>query len=736
MQRKALGILGLLGLIIVAVVVGYWDMLNTEKLQIAENNAAAPARIAGDAMPDTGTSEPSGAAKPEAESASAAPDEAGTKLPSSADAGSTKVEGATFGNAAKQPGSEPAKVAAGEPSFDILRVEPSGETVVAGNAKPDTTVALIEDGKTIGEAKANADGQFALALEAPLAPGDHTIGLQATDGTGDATASKQTAIVSVPQDARSGQVLAMIDSPDAPGRIVEVPKAPEGQGSSDAETAGSDAPKDVPGLKDGGKAPNAVAEAGAGTERIAVGKTNRATVEADADAVPDVNADGSARDNYGQQTDAADGDGPSQEGDRLAMAAPDTVAPGAAVAGTPTSGTAERAGTAPHSDSPAAALRVEAVELQGAMISVAGAAKSGAKIRVYVDNGLVAEDDATADDRFLASGKADLSIGQHIVRADQLDAGGQVVARAEVPFDRPEGERVAAIAPPVGAAVPSAPPSTSPAIAGTASAASALTTPDARGSEAARGAGGGLPVAQGEGALAADPAGSASAGAGDGRSAAAEQLALAPNAGTATASPDAVASAAPAADDVAPSSQALPSRDIAAAQAAAPSEGPVGKAADATASPRPKSMVAEGEKSPRVAAAPPANPALSPSAGAQAEAATSGGNAAAGMSRGTGAGIGTSSDAAEGSPLEPAMDGPAGERTPPPVAVSRQAALTSVEGRVIIRRGDTLWRISRETYGLGRRYTVIYLANGEQIRDPNLIYPGQVFRLPDGDDKS
>ena len=64
------------------------------------------------------------------------------------------------------------------------------------------------------------------------------------------------------------------------------------------------------------------------------------------------------------------------------------------------------------------------------------------------------------------------------------------------------------------------------------------------------------------------------------------------------------------------------------------------------------------------------------------------------------------------------------------VAVIRQPALESVNARVIIRRGDSLWRISRDTYGRGARYTVIYLANGDQIRDPNRIYPGQVFRMP------
>ena len=31
---------------------------------------------------------------------------------------------------------------------------------------------------------------------------------------------------------------------------------------------------------------------------------------------------------------------------------------------------------------------------------------------------------------------------------------------------------------------------------------------------------------------------------------------------------------------------------------------------------------------------------------------------------------------------------------------------------------------------MGSRYTVIYLANGDQIRNPDLIYPGQVFRMP------
>jgi nucleoid-associated protein YgaU len=47
-----------------------------------------------------------------------------------------------------------------------------------------------------------------------------------------------------------------------------------------------------------------------------------------------------------------------------------------------------------------------------------------------------------------------------------------------------------------------------------------------------------------------------------------------------------------------------------------------------------------------------------------------------------------------------------------------------------VSRGDSLWRISRKAYGSGYRYTEIHRANQEQIRDPDLIYPGQIFVLP------
>ncbi|MSP74847.1 MAG: LysM peptidoglycan-binding domain-containing protein [Rhodospirillaceae bacterium] len=50
--------------------------------------------------------------------------------------------------------------------------------------------------------------------------------------------------------------------------------------------------------------------------------------------------------------------------------------------------------------------------------------------------------------------------------------------------------------------------------------------------------------------------------------------------------------------------------------------------------------------------------------------------------------------------------------------------------RLYVVRGDNLWNIARAHYGDGWHHTKIFNANKEQIRDPDLIYSGQVFSLP------
>lgn len=47
-----------------------------------------------------------------------------------------------------------------------------------------------------------------------------------------------------------------------------------------------------------------------------------------------------------------------------------------------------------------------------------------------------------------------------------------------------------------------------------------------------------------------------------------------------------------------------------------------------------------------------------------------------------------------------------------------------------VKKGDCLWKIAKKFYGSGAKYTVIYNANKDKIKNPNLIYPGQVFTIP------
>ena len=80
-------------------------------------------------------------------------------------------------------------------------------------------------------------------------------------------------------------------------------------------------------------------------------------------------------------------------------------------------------------------------------------------------------------------------------------------------------------------------------------------------------------------------------------------------------------------------------------------------------------------------------------------------------------------------PVAPANIAAASPPATPTVAQPGLAVVPEIQSVTVI-RGDNLWRISRRILGRGARYTQIYEANAKQIRDPNRIWPGQIFVAP------
>ncbi len=87
---------------------------------------------------------------------------------------------------------------------------------------------------------------------------------------------------------------------------------------------------------------------------------------------------------------------------------------------------------------------------------------------------------------------------------------------------------------------------------------------------------------------------------------------------------------------------------------------------------------------------------------------------------------------------ELAVDGTVTSRIETPFKRESAAVLTQATVNqdgpikaITVQAGATLWAIARDRYGDGQLYVRVVEANAGDIRDPDLIYPGQVFDLPD-----
>jgi nucleoid-associated protein YgaU len=113
--------------------------------------------------------------------------------------------------------------AAVRPTFDVVRAEPTGELVMAGRAEPGWTVTVESNGKTLGSAVADANGEWIIQPSSPVAKGEHSLQLKSQSPKGDKMMfSKQRLALSLGGDGTGGRPLVALTEEGEPTRVLQM----------------------------------------------------------------------------------------------------------------------------------------------------------------------------------------------------------------------------------------------------------------------------------------------------------------------------------------------------------------------------------------------------------------------------------------------------------------------------------------------------------------------------------
>lgn len=120
-----------------------------------------------------------------------------------------------------------------KPSFDVVRINPQGETVIAGRGMPRAEIVILDGGKEIGRVIADNRGEWVFVPDHPLPPGTRELSLQASNPDGSKSQTDAPVVLVVPErDANgTGQALAVKVRPDGSIEVLQGPAAGEGAGN-------------------------------------------------------------------------------------------------------------------------------------------------------------------------------------------------------------------------------------------------------------------------------------------------------------------------------------------------------------------------------------------------------------------------------------------------------------------------------------------------------------------------
>ncbi len=118
-----------------------------------------------------------------------------------------------------------------KPSFDVVRINPQGETVIAGRGLPRSEIVILDGGKEIGRVIADNRGEWVFVPDHPLPPGTRELTLQASNPDGSKSQSDAPVVLVVPERINGkGESLAVKVRPDGSIEVLQGPAAGEGSG--------------------------------------------------------------------------------------------------------------------------------------------------------------------------------------------------------------------------------------------------------------------------------------------------------------------------------------------------------------------------------------------------------------------------------------------------------------------------------------------------------------------------
>ncbi|MEL7344759.1 MAG: LysM peptidoglycan-binding domain-containing protein [Pseudomonadota bacterium] len=370
---------------------------------------------------------PEGASEPGSQNADATPQ---SEAPQSETPKSETPEAQAPETPSTPEGAAPADPDPVVPEFDIVRVSPGGDAVVAGRAEPGTTVTLLLEGQEQAATLADAAGNFVMLTDVGTADAPRVLSLSSRDNGYASTLSEQTVIVApdttiAAETTAQDEQLASIDAtqqatPSAQNDVIAQSDTAQTEGlvETGPEAEETSADEVAPPLQ-ASQEPQTLQDPENGS-------TDVASVED-----PIAQEDAAVADTATEQ--------PSQE----------TVAPAQAAA--PQVLLADSTGITVLQDASNAPDVVDTVSIDSISYDAAGEVTLGGRapdagdfIRVYLDNAPLLTTEVGAQGQWRTE-LPEVDEGVYTLRVDQIDSDGAVISRVETPFKREPVEAIAAL---------------------------------------------------------------------------------------------------------------------------------------------------------------------------------------------------------------------------------------------------------------------------------------------------